>query len=674
MSSIKFSRALLSSAVAVALPSLLLGACGSEPPPDSRFAAENFGAAARAPCADRNPRRQALFGDLHVHTALSSDAWNFGVRVTPDDAYRYGFGGEIQLPGADGATRTLPAKRALDFMAVTDHAEFLGEHALCLNPDSESHGTRFCRGYRKADSGRAPALLMRIFAPWRWRDRATCGADGQRCAAAAVAPWRQTIAAAEAWNDTSELCRRSTFIGFEYSSHRLGSNLHRNVIFKNANATRLPISYLDATREWELWRLLKEQCHDSALDCEALAIPHNSNISNGRMFATDQYDGSDVLIARAALRARMEPVVEIMQHKGDSECRNHLPGVLGGVDELCDFEKFEDLTLRAKYGDQAPPACGEGLVAEWRPRLGPTCVSPLNYARYALIAGMDLERRHGVNPFKFGLIASTDTHNGAGGAVDEAGFGGHLGRADADVARRVRYEAKLDGNASNNPGGLVGVWAEQNSRASIFKALQRREVFGTSGPRIRPRLFGGWDYPTRLCDDAERVGIAYQRGAPMGGDLPPPPNAKQAPTFLISALADPGSAEAPGAMLRSLQIIKGWRDADGNYQQRVHRVAGAPQPKDEQRSVDAQCRPLMVGHARLCAVWRDADFDPAERAVYYARAVQVPTCRYTAHQCLRLPPAARPADCRRQNYPRLISERAWTSPIWYAPPPATAKR
>ena len=666
-------RRILATSAALAA-ALTLGACGVKAPPDARFAVEDFGSAApRAPCADHQPLRSALFGDLHVHTGLSSDAWKFGVRATPDDAYRYAFGGAVELPGADGAVRTIESTQPLDFMAVTDHAEFLGEQTLCLDPKSSAYATRFCRGYR-IENGRDFGLAKRIIAPWSWRDRSVCGSRGERCAEAARIPWRRIIDAAEAWNDTSDRCQRSTFIGFEYSSHRLGSNLHRNVIFKNAKVTRLPISYLDATREWELWRLLEEQCHGSKSGCEAIAIPHNSNISNGRMFAPEQFGNDRRGLQRAALRARMEPVVEIMQHKGDSECRNGLAGVLGGPDELCDFEKFENLTFLDKYGEASAPACGEGFLADWRPRLGPSCLSPLSYTRYALIAGLGLESQIGINPFKFGLIGATDTHNAIGGAVDEANYPGHLGRADASADRRLRYKDGLDGNASNNPGGLVGVWAEENTRESIFAALRRREVFGTSGPRIRPRLFGGWDYPLRLCEDPQHVAVGYQRGTPMGGDLSAPPTADSAPMFLVSALADPGTAWTPGATLQRVQIIKGWRDDAGNYHQRVHEVAGSPGASDAMdEAVDDQCRALAVGHAQLCTVWRDPDFDPSRRAVYYARAVEVPGCRYSARQCLQLPPEKRPDDCRRQPYPRVIAERAWTSPIWYSPSKPTAE-
>jgi hypothetical protein len=301
------------------------------------------------------------------------------------------------------------------------------------------------------------------------------------------------------------------------------------------------------------------------------------------------------------------------------------------------------------------------------PHLGPTCLSRLSYARYALIEGLKEAERLGVNPFKFGLMASTDTHNGMAGGVEERSFPGHLGTADDRATKRVAYDPGFAGNASNGPGGLIGVWAEQNTRDAIFDALRRREVFGTSGPRIPVRFFGGWDYPEALCADPARLQIAYRDGVPMGGDLPPA-HTPQAPLFLVSAARDPGTGTAPGGLLQRLQVIKGWVDADGSSHERVIDVAGSP---NNGADVDpASCAPRGHGHAQLCAVWRDPDFDPARRAVYYARVVENPSCRYSAWQCLGIPANERPADCNLTPAEQQIQERAWSSPIWYTPPGA----
>lgn len=590
----------------------------------------------------------------------------FDARVTPDQAYGYAFGEEVALPPLDDegrGTRAAEIDRPLDFAAVTDHAEFLGEAVLCIDPQAEGYDSSFCETYR-AGEGRTPALVFQIMSPWNWRDGDVCGDDGARCARASAAQWKKTIEAAERWNDASEACERTTFPAYEYSSHRMGSNLHRNVIFRNATVPDRVTSYLEATREWELWETLRRDCLDAGTGCDVLAIPHNSNLSNGRMFAVD-YPGAwsvEEEAARARLRMRVEPVVEMMQHKGDSECRNGVSGVMGGRDELCTFEKFESLSLQ-QFGEGDPGECYDGLLADWVPHLGPDCLSPKSYVRYALVEGLKEEERIGVNPFKFGLMASTDTHNGMAGGVEEKGYPGHLGVGDDTLAERTAYSADVAGNAANNPGGLVAVWAEENSRDAIFTALRRKEVFGTSGPRIRVRFFGGWDYPDGLCDEPDLVARAYRAGVPMGGDLTGP--AAAAPSFVVVGLRDPGTPEAPGGLLQRVQVIKGWADDEGTIHQAVYEVAGSP---DNGASVDlSSCAPRGRGHDVLCGVWRDPDFDPERRAVYYARVVENPSCRYTTWQCLALDPADRPAGCASDEVPKTIQERAWSSPIWYTP-------
>lgn len=650
--------------------SMLLASCGSEAPYEDFVVSEQArkDSSERGPCSDRNPLKNAYFGDLHVHTTLSNDAFSFGVRGTPDDAYRYGFGaGPISLPvnrGDETASRKVRIDRPLDFMAVTDHAEFLGEQTLCADPDSGVADAEFCQAFKEGE-GRNPGLLAKIFSPFPTRDEDVCGKDGQRCAKAALIPWQQTIDAAENWNDTSSGCERTAFIAFEYSSVRLGSNLHRNVIFRGTVVPERPISYLDANREWRLWDILDKECLSSGTGCDALAIPHNSNISNGRMFATDYAGASSVAAqaARAKLRMKIEPVIEIMQHKGDSECRNGLNGVLGGVDELCDFEKFENLAFTAITGQPEVDDCYDGPLADYVPHKGPNCLTRNSYVRYALIEGLKEEERIGVNPFKFGITASTDTHNATGGGVAEKTFPGHLGWGDGTGERRVTYDTKVPGNTSNNPGGLIGVWAEENTRQSIFDNIREKEVFGTSGPRITPRFFGGWDYDKNLCSDPEWVPRAYAQGVAMGQDLPAKDGS--APVFIATAVSDPGTPEAPGTPLQRLQIVKGWYDERGDHHQNVFEVAGNP---NNGASVDLDsCELRGAGFEQLCAVWSDPDFDAEQRAVYYLRAVENPSCRYSTWQCNALPESERPQDCSNPLVPKIIHERAWSSPIWYTP-------
>ena len=636
--------------------------CGSEPPDPRDFALFRAGTTTpRVPCSERTPLRRALFGDLHVHTTLSSDAWNYDLEVRPSDSYGYAFGDPILLPPKDEAgrgTREVRIDRPLDFAAVTDHAEFLGELVLCRDPESEVYDSKSCVALRESTVPADNPHALTIMTPWPAREAEVCGKDGGRCDRAMLSAWQEIIDAAERWNDTSAACERTTFIGWEFSDHRLGSNLHRNVIFKSNLVPTRPISYVEANREWALWSLLEEVCLKGDPDCDVIAIPHNSNISNGRMFAVD-YAGTNGRAAeteRAKLRAKIEPVVEIMQHKGDSECRERMPGILGSADELCRFEKFEDATWKTP----APPGvCGD-LLSDWRIRLGPTCLSHRSYVRYALTEGLAEERRIGANPFKFGLIGSTDTHNGLAGGVSERDWPGHLGIADADLGRRLSEEPGLMGNMANGPGGIAGVYAEENSREAIFEALRRREVFGTSGPRIEPRLFAGAALPDDLCARRNRLELADRRGVPMGADLALPADSA-GPVFAAFASADPGSANAPGNDLQRIQIIKGWVDAEGGLHQDVIDVAGGPNGA----SVDPQtCEPQGSGARELCGVWRDPDYDPALGAVYYARVVENPSCRYSAWQCNALPENEQPPGCAHERMSPIQQERAWTSPIW----------
>ena len=674
--------------IAYGLVVLLLNACGGNEVPSSRFAATRYtpieykpqsNAEIRDPCKDYNALKNPYFGDLHVHTSLSNDAYSFGVRATPEDAYRYAFGGgSITLPinkNDQKNTRQVAIDRPLDFMAVTDHAEFLGEQTLCSQSDEFASQYEFCGAFKEGE-GRNRSLLAKIFSPFPSRDSELCGDDGEKCAAAILKPWAKIIEAAQRWNDTSSECLRTAFIGFEYSSHRLGSNLHRNVIFRGSTVTKRPISYIDAPREWQLWELLDQQCISGNNDCDALAIPHNSNISNGRMFATDYAGASSKAeqAARAELRMKVEPIIEIMQHKGDSECRNGLSGVLGGEDELCDFEKFENLAFTAITGEPDVGDCYSGPLADYVPHKGPNCLTRNSYVRYALIEGLKEAQRIGVNPFKFGISASTDTHNGTGGAVNERIFAGHLGWGDGSVERRVQYKSEIPGNASNSPGGLIGVWAEQNTRASLFDNMRKKEVFGTSGPRIKPRFFGSWGYDENLCQNPDLIAEAYAQGVPMGSDLPP--KNSSAPVFIALAIGDPGTEALPGTPLQKLQVIKGWYDHQGQHHQRIYDVAGNVQSNNDDSNMATvnlnNCQPQDGesqdrGFNHLCGIWQDPDFNPQQRSVYYLRAVENPSCRYTTWQCLDIPEVDRPADCDNPSVPKTIQERAWSSPIWYTP-------
>ena len=563
-------------------------------------------------------------------------------------------------------TRPVKIDRPLDFMGVTDHAEYYAESRICTDPQYEPYNSEYCVKYRNGH-GRDFSQAMAIMMPFTWREKSVCGDDGANCKAASMTVWQDTIDAAEKWNDRSRRCERTTFVGYEYSSVRLGSNLHRNVIFKNTIVPPVPTSTIEAPRHWQLWEALIDDCIDSGTGCDALAIPHNSNISNGRMFSVD-YPGADGIEEqrqRAETRMRIEPIIEIMQHKGDSECRNDLPQVLAAVDELCEFEQFENFAFESTnlFGGEIDE-CSESRWADSALNLGPSCISRLSYIRTTLTEGLKEQERIGANPFKFGLSASTDTHNGLAGGVEERSFPGHLGLGDDTIEKRVAWSKEVEGNASNNPGGLIGIWANENSRDSLFDAMQRKEVFGTSGPRIQPRLFAGWDYAASLCSDPDLLQKAYAGGVPMGGDRNGRKTATSSPTFLAMAAADAGTAQYPGTPLQRLQIIKGWVDADGLSNQKVFDVAGSTD-SDAEVDVDT-CEQSGEGFAQLCTVWTDPEFEPKQSAVYYMRAVENPVCRYTNYQCNSLPMEERPASCGDERNRTPIQERAWTSPIWYS--------
>jgi hypothetical protein len=373
------------------------------------------------------------------------------------------------------------------------------------------------------------------------------------------------------------------------------------------------------------------------------------------MFDTFRSDGSPITASDARERAQFEILVEIMQHKGESEC---MTGT-SSEDELCGFEKLAQGSFRGRFN-----------------KLLATPPSERQFVRHALQAGLEQDARIGVNPFKFGIIASTDTHLGAAGLVAEsADYPGHGG---AGTPAGGSLPDGLPDVLDFNPGGLAVLWAEENSRESLFAAMRRREAYGTSGPRISVRFFGGWDYPDDLCESATFAETGYARGTPMGGNLPPRRAGSGAtPSFAVSALRDPGIENQPGTPLQRIQIVKGWIEGF-ELRERVVEVVGSPH---NGASVDLDsCEPSGAGHDALCAVWRDPEFDASERAFYYARVVENPTCRWSQKLCNARgvhcddPETIREGfeACCSPSHQPAIQERAWTSPIWYSPPGARA--
>jgi len=559
--------------------------------PTAKAVSRRSQAAARrqdSQCASFNAERNLYFGDLHVHTSYSFDASFWGTRTDPFGAYDFAQGAPATLGSPTGdPPRTAQLARRLDFAAVTDHSEFFGQYPPGMF------------------TGENPA-----------RDA-----------------WAHEQMAAQAANDTSSDCTFTALIGYEWT----GRWWHRNVIFRSEQVPELAISSFDQTTPQGLWAALQSACLGAGTGCDAITIPHNPNFSGGQMFNIP--DG--ITPAEASTRAAMEPVAEIHQTKGNSECK------LGVEtdDPLCVFyQKFPIDCLTYPSAD----AC-----------------SPGNFVRNGLRRGIQVEEQIGVNPLKLGIIADTDTHNGTPGDTDQSAYQGHKGRMDSSPQLRL---ITTSDEAYDNAGGLVAVWATENSRDAIFDALRRRETYGTSGTRPKLRFFGGWAYPDDLCDHPDLISTAYQNGVPMGGDLPAVGGSADAasPKFLIAALMDPGTDRQPGTPLQAAEIIKGWIDpASGRSFERVYEVAGNPVSG---ATVDTStCQPTGPGYNSLCAVWQDPDFDRTQRAFYYVRLLENPTCSVYQLDCNKIPIDQRPASCNDGSFHMVIHNRAWSSPIWYQP-------
>ena len=636
----------------------------------------------REPCSNYTPLRRPHFGDTHVHTAFSFDANIQGTRNTPGDAYAFAQGARMGIQPYDDQgqpLRYIQLDRPLDFTAVTDHAEFLGEIRICTTPGSDGYWHPVCIGHRhRPQLSFATLAAYGMVAKKRW---SMCGDNLENCQDTYRQVWQEVQDYAEEAYDRSSECSFTSFVGYEWTgSVAAGSNLHRNVLFRNEKVPAVPLSWVESDSAVQLWDYLERDCANDLPGCDAVFIPHNPNLSAGLMFETARLDSdtipSDPVSAEeAARRAHWEPLLEIMQHKGSSECDNRNGWV---EDEFCGFEKLGYDSFAGKNTGTAADGgmdwvryfVPDDLDRETRPP------DPSNFARYALKKGLQQQAELGVNSFRYGFIASTDSHIAAPGLTGERNHPGHGG---AGMGARDGVPQGLPDELEFNPGGLAVLWAEENSRDALFAAMRRREAYGTSGTRPVLRFFGGWDYADGLCEAPDMVATGYAQGVPMGGELAPPPQAQQGgPKFLLAASQDPGSPQQPGTPLQRIQVVKGWY-AEGELRERVLDVAGGANGA----TVDTvTCEQSGAGSQNLCAVWQDDDFDPQAQAFYYARLLENPSCRWSQHLCLAagvqcdVPASIGPgmAGCCAAEHQPVQQERAWSSPIWYTPGPAAAPR
>ena len=613
----------------------------------------------REMCDARSQYRNLYFGELHAHTTLSYDAYIWKTSATPAQAYEFAKGKELALTplesnGSD--IRYVKLSRPLDFVALTDHQEFLADYYLCTDEGSPAYDSAPCQGYREGGNANLLDYASIVVNTSPGHIEGLCDVAGVNCTEASKAMWREIVMNAEDAYDRSSACSFTAFVAYEYTRNTNFSDRNRNVIFRNADVPELPPSYLEQWTEEGLWAELSETCLEADNDCDCLTIPHNSNWANGNKFTLDypgEGAGLDQQREAAAFRARMEPLAEFHQHKGSMECKNGFEGV--PYDPQCDFEQIRE----AEFTD-----CGDtpgmGGVA------GLGCLSRYDYIRGALKLGLSEWVRTGVNPYKFGIVGGTDNHNGLPGNVEEWDYPGAMGTNDDTPRKRLGEVRTVLPFERFNPGGLTAVWAVENSRDALFEALRRRETYGTSGTRMEVRFFGGWGYPAGLCQDDDFVTTGYEDGVPMGQDLPQMPAGAGAPTFAVRAKKDPGVEGHPGADLQQIQIVKGWVDDEGNEMEQVIVIAGDP---DNGAGVDSStCEMTGEGWETLCAVWTDPDFDPGVPAFYYARVIENPSCSWRQYECNKLPEGERPDICSGGDIVQMtIQERAVTSPIWYEP-------
>jgi len=608
-----------------------------------------------------NPLKNLYFGEQHLHTQDSPDAFAMGTRNSQDDAYNFCKGQGIKKVTLGQGEVTVQKKTPYDWCATTDHALMLGLLPLTLDPKNPLSKSEIGKLIATGD----PKNMDKAFGLMMQATQAGHPPKGFDSLEAQLAGWKKQKEITNKHNDPGKF---TTLIAFEWTSIPYGQNLHRNVFFRDDEGPIAVYSTLDSDRAEDLWTYLEVQ---RKMGHEVFAIPHNSNVSNSMMFASENSYGTPINAAWAKRRAANEVAVEILQTKGQSDAHP----ALSPNDEFADFE----LSFKHMLGTG-------GVVSK----------IDHSYVRNGLIDGVGWQEDLGVNPFKYGIVAGADAHT-AFSDNEEFNYTGVHGNNDNTAKVRLSGAGQTAGEAAMMFGtpGATGVWAEENTREAIFDAIKRKETTGSSGPLIRLRFFGGWNYAADMTSDPEFVKKGYDGGVPMGGDLPPMPAGAKAPTFAVWALKDPESGN-----LDRVQIIKGWYE--GGYPwEKIYDVAWS----DNRKPVQADGKPVemvrtdgrrithvsvtapvrlppvgntvdikkatyknTIGDSQLSAVWTDPDFDPALHAVYYVRVIEIPTPRWTTYDAKALgvdPP---------EQVPAVIQERAWSSPIWYTPDPSLVKK
>ena len=599
-----------------------------------------------SPYADRAFPTDVYFGDTHVHTALSADAGGSGTRLQPRETYRFARGEQV----ISNSGQPVKLSRPFDFYMITDHSDAMGAITdiiggapnILADPQGAEYHEAFNAGGEAAL--RAAQRLIAEFA----QGKVSSALNYQPGNPAYKRVWDDLIQAAEEYNDPGVF---TTFIAFEWTSLVSGNNLHRNVIFRDGQERAGKIEPYTTTPPYgspnprDLWTWMQD--YEDKTGGNVIAIPHNGNLSNGMMFALqdDFSNGAPYDVAYAEQRQKWERLYEATQYKGDGESHP----LLSPEDEFADFETWDWGNLDMSVVKKPQMLPGE-------------------YVRSGLQRGLLLEASLGVNPFKFGLVGATDTHTGMT-TPDEDNFFGKFASYEPNP-ERVTHTSKANPELGisykswqYSAAGVTAVWATENTRGAIFDAMEQRETYATTGPRIRVRFFGGWDFKKTDGRRRDLALLGYSKGVPMGADLP---SGEGSPSFLVYALRDP-----MGANLDRIQIIKGWLDDAGNPQEKVYDVAwaggrnpdvnGKLPPVGDTVDLAVPSWTNTIGASELGAVWVDPDFDPGLRAFYYARVIEIPTPRWTAYDRVKFK-LKLPTDI-----PLKTQERAYTSPIWYAP-------